>query len=221
MTCNTVDVLLPDFIDGNLDGSDAQLVSDHHGECPACRQKYQDALFVIEALKDFRAPPASAGFADRVIRNATKSGAPPVRGILPYVGAGIAASFIFLFILVSAIISPDINNQSLSIVAIGDEVKTIKLAIESAHRVDGIKMSIDVSESLEISGYPDQTNISWNTRLEKGTNIIALPISAIARGDGEITTRVHLNGREKVFKIKIRYQALDNTTHNQQAFVNA
>lgn len=220
MKCETASVLLQEFIDGTLADPDAQLVSDHQKECSACRKRYQDALLVMKALKDIRVPPASAGFADRVIGNATKSESPPTRRIFPYVAAGIAASFIFLFFLASAIINPDLNNQDVTLVSIGDEVKTIKLAIESAHTVDSIKMTIDVSEGLEISGYPDQKNISWNARLEKGTNIIALPISAIAREDGEITTRVHLNGKEKVFKIETRYQSLDKAKHGHQVFIN-
>jgi hypothetical protein len=92
---------------------------------------------------------------------------------------------------------------------IGDEVQTLKVAIESAHQVDSIRMTIDVSDNLEISGYQDQKVISWNTRLEKGTNIIALPVSAIAQGDGEINARVGLQDREKVFRIKTRYKSAD------------
>lgn len=221
MKCHTTTNLLQQFIDGSLSATDAELVSSHQKECANCRQEYQDALYVIETLKDFSVPPASAGFADRVIKGATKPELPSNKSVLPYIASGIAASFIFLFILASAFFNPDLKNQSAPIVLIGNEIKTIKVAIESARTVDGIKMTIDLSDNLEISGYQNQRNISWNTRLEKGTNIIALPISAIAQGEGEITARVRLQDSEKIYKIRTRHQSPDNVSHDSQYYGNA
>ena len=74
-------------------------------------------------------------------------------------------------------------------------------------------MTIDISENLEISGYGDQKKISWKADLKKGTNVIALPISALARGEGEITARVRLNDRVKIFKIKTRGNPIDKVQH--------
>jgi hypothetical protein len=198
---------MPDFIDGRLSGPDAKLVSAHLEECDACTENYQNILSVIELLKDVRVPPASADFASRVLERATNARQTSPDRRLPYLASGIAASLIVTFVLVFTMINP--AHPTAPIVLIGDEVQTLKVAIESAHQVDSIRMTIDVSDNLEISGYQDQKVISWNTRLEKGTNIIALPVSAIAQGDGEINARVGLQDREKVFRIKTRYKSAD------------
>ena len=81
------------------------------------------------------------------------------------------------------------------------------MAIDSELSIDSVEMSIDISDNLAIRGYGSQKNISWNTSLNKGINVIALPVSAIALGDGEITTHIRLNGKEKIFIIKTRYQS--------------
>jgi hypothetical protein len=183
--------------------------------------KYQDTLAVVELLKEVRVPPATPDFQTRVIQQATNASEPPASRQLPYIAGSIAVSVIVLFILLSVMINPVPDDSRTPIVLLGDEIRTIKVAIESAHAVDSIKMTIDLSDNLEISGYQNQKNISWNTRLEKGTNIIELPVSAIAQGNGEITTRVGLRDREKVFKIKTRYQSPDKVRRDYPGLANA
>lgn len=214
MNCQATNNLLQDFIDGALTGPDTGLVSAHLIECATCEENYQNTLAVIELLKQTRVPPASADFTTRILKCATDAGPASPGRRLPYKAGGIAASLVAVFVLLSSMLNP--ANPTAPIVLIGDQVQTINVAIESAHAVDSIRMTIDVSDNIEISGYQNQKVISWNTRLEKGTNIIALPVSAIARGDGEINARVGLHDREKVFKIKTRYRSLDNARRDTQ-----
>lgn len=221
MNCQAANNLLQDFIDGRLTGPESELISVHLKRCSACSVKYQDSLAVVELLKEVRVPPAFPDFPARALKLATNSTVPAANKRLPYVAGSIAVSVIVLFILLSVMINPVPDDSRTPIVLIGDEVRTIKVAIESAHAVDSIKMTIVLTDNLEISGYQNQKNISWNTRLEKGTNIIALPVSAIAQGNGEITTRVGLRDREKVFKIKTRYQSPDKARHEYPGLANA
>jgi len=205
VNCQATNKLLQDYIDGRLTGPDSEFVSAHLDECAACAEEYQNTLGVIELLKEVRVPPASADFATRVLARASDAGKASRGRRLPYFASGIAASFLVVFVLLSMMINP--ARPTAPVVLIGDQLQTVKVAIESARAVDSIRMTIDVSDNLEISGYQSQKVISWNTRLEKGTNIIALPITAIAQGDGEINARVGLQDREKVFTIKTRYKS--------------
>jgi hypothetical protein len=205
VNCQATNNLLQDYIDGRLTGRDSEFVSAHLEECAACTEDYQNTLSVIELLKDVPVPPASADFASRALARASDAGKTSPGRRLPYFASGIAASFLVVFMLLSLMINP--ARPTAPVVLIGDQLQTVKVAIESAQAVDSIRMTIDVSDNLEISGYQSQKVISWNTRLEKGTNIIALPITAIARGEGEINARVGLQDREKVFTIKTRYKS--------------
>ena len=76
------------------------------------------------------------------------------------------------------------------------------MAIEAPRAIDGIRVTIDLSDNLEIDGYANQQAISWTTRLEPGVNLIALPVNAIAAGEGQIVARVGLDGDEKVYRIR-------------------
>lgn len=209
MKCETLNNLLDDFVIGRLPESEAREISDHLSACANCRQTYVNTKMLVDALQGLKVPAASADLADRVISKATRTGAyRPVR-LLSYVASGIAASFAILFLLAYTMLDSQDSMPSSPVVLIGDEIKTVKLAIESARAVEDIEMTIDLSDNLQISGYENQKSISWGTRLEKGTNVISLPISAIAQGDGEIRARVRIQKNEKVFIFDTKYKATD------------
>ncbi len=220
MECWTVNKLLQDYIDGKLISTDARSVFDHHKNCPSCAEQYTDALAVIEILRGVRVPPSSSGFSTRVIEHATRSAnTVPVKS-LSYVASGIAASLIAFFVLVSSFFNPVVEDQSMAVVLMSGEFQTIKVAIDSGQSIDSVELSIDISDNLAIAGYENQKSISWNSKLSQGVNVIALPVSAIALGDGIITTRVRLNGKEKVFIIKTRYQSPGKVRHDYQTIVD-
>jgi len=192
---------------------------------PAGRENYRDAVDLAALLRQLRAPPASPGFASRVLERATGAAIPPQKRLRPFMAASAAAIF-FAFLLLSATIfdmlgldsSPE---PSASVVTVGDEVRTIRIAIDSARPIDDIRMTIALSDNLQLSGYRGQKKVSWNARLEQGVNVISLPVSAIDGGDGEITARIALRNAEKVFKIRTRYQPSAQTLDRYTRFVNA
>lgn len=222
MKCDTANSFLDNFLSGRLAESDAKLVSEHLGECPSCAQNYQDSKVIFEALQELEVPAAPNDFADRVIRNAIRN-QPHKRpaNMLTYVASGIAASFVVLFLLTFTLVDSSKTSGSSPIVLIGNEIKTVKLAIESARTVEGIKMTIYLSDNLEISGYEEMKNISWETRLEKGTNVISLPISAIAQGDGKIKASVEFREQKKIFVIDTRHETPENTRNAIKTHVKA
>ena len=207
--CATVNILLDDFLIGRLSESDADLVSDHLRQCEKCDHRYHEVKALIYPLQSLKVPAMSARFADSAIARAIEANTNRSSRLLRQVAGGIAASFILLFVLTFVAFDSNPVKPASPIVLIEDEIKTVKLAIESARAVDGIKMTIDLSDNLEVSGYENLRQISWRTRLEKGTNVISLPISAIASGDGRIKASVQLQDKEKIFIFDTRHKSTD------------
>ena len=212
MNCRTAKILLQDFVDGNLAGTDTGLISAHLQECAACREDHQRTLQIIEMLKEISVEPPSAGFAERALGNAAPSrpAIPVSRG--KWLPAGIAASLVAIFFMFSANILLQPVQSDPSVVLIDGQVKTIRLAIESSRNFDDIELTISVSDNLKVEGFGDGQAISWTTRLEQGVNLIALPVSAILPGDGEIVARVGLADKEKVYRVQTRYRAAGNVS---------
>lgn len=164
---------------------------------------------VISILRQIPVPPASEGFSARVIHNAVKAQTSARRLTMPKIVSGIAASVIFLLVLTSFIFNADQKAETLQLLLAENEVKTIKLAIESGASVTDVKMTIKLTDNLKLIGYENLQLLKWNTNLKQGVNIISLPVSAIASGDGVITTTVSSNGKERVFVIQTRYKLPD------------
>ena len=207
MKCRTAKNLMQDAVDGKLKGADTGFITAHLQECAACREDYRQTSNMLEMLRGIPVPPPSAGFTDRVLRNATRSRPATAGSRYKHVTGGIAASLVAVFLTVSVIMGPWSGQPDPDVMLIGGQVKTVRVAIDSPRVVEGIKVTIDVSDNLEIEGYGKQQAISWTTRLEQGINLIALPVNAIATGDGEIVARVGLDGHEKVYRIRTRHQA--------------
>lgn len=212
MKCRIAKNLMQDAVDGKLKGADTGFITAHLQECAACREDYRQTSNMLEMLRGIPVPPPSAGFADRVLSIATRSHPATAGRRYKYVTGGIAASLVAVFLAISVMTGSGPGQQAPDVMLIGDQVKTIRVAIESPRIIEAIEVSIDVSDNLAIEGYGNQQAISWTTRLERGVNLIALPISANAAGDGEIVARVGLDGHEKVYRIRTRYQAAGNVS---------
>jgi hypothetical protein len=208
MKCRIAKNLMQDTVDGKLRGADTGFIMAHLQECAACREDYRQTSNMLEMLRGIPVPPPSAGFADRVLNHATRSRPATTGRRFKYATGGIAASLVAVVVMISTMTGqPDPD-----VMLIGGQVKTVRVAIESPRAIDGIKVTIDLSDNLEIEGYADQQAISWTTRLEQGVNLIALPVNAIATGEGQIVARVGLDGDEKVYRIRTRNQAAGNVS---------
>ena len=214
MKCRTAKNLMQDAIDGKLKGADTGFITAHLQECAACREDYRQTSNMLEMLRGIPVPPPSAGFADRVLSSATRAQPDTAGSRIKYVTGGIAASLIAVFLLVSSLSEFGPARLDPAIMLTENQITTIRVAIESPRVVEAIQVTIDVSDNLEIDGYGQQQAISWITRLEQGVNLIALPVNAVAAGDGEIVARVGLDGQEKIYRIRTRYQAAGNVSRN-------
>lgn len=209
MECLTAKNLMQDAVNGKLKGTDTGFLTAHLRECAACREDYRQTSNMLDMLRGIPVPPPSAGFADRVLSNATRSRPITAGSRFKHVTGGIAASLVAVFLVISSLTGTGPDKPDSNVMLVGGQVKTIRVAIDSPRVVEAIRVTIDVSDNLEIEGYGKQQAISWTARLEQGVNLIALPVNAIAAGDGEIVARVGLDGHEKVYRIRTRYQAAE------------
>mgnify|MGYP006308402341 CR=1 FL=1 len=60
-------------------------------------------------------------------------------------------------------------------------------------------------EHVELEGYPGRRELSWETDLTSGSNLLAVPLVArAARTNGELVTTLRWGDREKRFRVRLR-----------------
>ncbi|HHJ35867.1 MAG TPA: hypothetical protein ENJ87_08880, partial [Gammaproteobacteria bacterium] len=216
MICKNVQKLFDDYIDGTGSEIDARQIDIHCETCEACSSELGSLRVLHDALATLPVPPPSEGFEHRVISaaiadarvgNVADSGVERFRyannrGLYNFAAAAmISAVVLFL----GPFYGGPSTEKTPYLVVVGGEVRTIKVAIDSEQALDTVDMRVELSDNLELSGFGNKKQIQWTTNLRQGVNVISLPIVGIAQGEGDITTRIRLNGKEKIMRIKTQY----------------
>jgi hypothetical protein len=144
-------------------------------------------------LKDYPMPQATATFYDRALARATHEGTRRQRkrwvmaGFASAVAAGLAFWLIGGFFLATPIL-PDADPGIPGITMTLEEPRTVNLMFP-----DGI----------ELAGFPGQREITWQTSLSKGKNLLPLELIAVSPGGGEVLARLEHKDRDRTFRLRI------------------
>ena len=216
MSCGKIQILLNDYIDDTLSVLHAEEVDNHCDTCERCAQQLESLRMQKELLNSLHVPPASDGFEKRVVATAIQHA--QVRHNLhgkqgSFYKLATAAMISALVLWLGIFNDTKTGDDVLYLVTVGDEVRTVKVAIDSEQALDAVNMRIELSDNLELAGFGSKKQIHWTTHLREGVNIISLPIIGIAQGEGDITTHIRLNGKEKVMRIKTEYKLPDSVLY--------
>ncbi len=216
MNCEKIQNLLNDYIDDTLPVLHAEVVKNHCHTCGDCARQLKGLRIQKESLSSLPIAPASDGFEKRVFVRAIENAA-ITKKIHSKPGNfykfATAAMLTALVLWLGLFNDTKTGEDDLYLVTVGDEVRTIKVAIDSEQALDAVNMRVELSDNLELKGYGNKKQIHWTTHLNEGVNVISLPIVGIAQGEGDITTRIHLNGKEKVMHIKTEYKLPDSVLY--------
>jgi len=218
MQCKQVQLLLNDYIDRELSVFLEKTVIDHCAACPRCAKDLALLQQQQQALASLTDSPLSEYTKKRLFRQATAddsavSGYPPVKSSYRFAAVAMLAVVV---LLLSFIYYPGNNNaQSTHLVTVDNGVHTVKVAIDSRENLDGVSFRVNLSDNLELAGFGNKKQIQWTGGLHKGVNIISLPIIGIARGNGEVITRIRLHGKEKTMRINTRYRQADSMMYGK------
>ena len=216
MKCEKTQSLLNDYIDDTLSALHAEEVNNHCHTCDDCASQLESLRIQKEILYSLPVPPASHGFEKRVFATAVQD-AQSAQNLHSKHGSfykfATAAMISALVLWLGLFDDTKTQKHDLYLVTVGDDVRTIKVAIDSEQALDAVNMRVELSDNLELEGFGNKKQISWTTHLREGVNVISLPIVGIAQGRGDITTRIQLNGKEKVMHIKTEYKLPDSVLY--------
>jgi hypothetical protein len=224
MTCEQIQVLFDDYIDDALSAADTEAVSKHCISCECCADRLEQLRLQRELIRSLPVPPASDSFEKRVIQKAVRQAPPAVHRQFRYNSLYVAAAASILIALVlwlGLFKDTMVNDKTQYVATVGDAVRTINVAIDSDETLEAVDLRVELSDNLELAGYGSKKAISWTAPLQKGVNVISLPVVGIAQGKGDITTRVRLNGKEKIMRINTQYKSPDSVFYENDAVMKS
>ena len=60
-----------------------------------------------------------------------------------------------------------------------------------------------IALGVEMAGFPGQSEISWETSLNKGRNLLPLKLIALTPVGGELLARLEHDDRDRVFRLQV------------------
>lgn len=172
----------------------------------------QDDPELQALLKDYPMPQADAGFYDQALARAALRGARRQRNrwLLSGFGGAIAAGMALWLIGGALLGTPEPaatdTAQSASIPGVTmtlEEPRVVNLVFASATALDMATLTVSLPAGVELAGFPGQREISWQTSLTAGRNLLPLKLIALTPAGGELLARLEHDNRNRVFRVQV------------------
>jgi len=163
---------------------------------------------ILELLKDYPMPAADAGFYDQALVRATHEGSRRQRNrwLLTGFGAAIAAT-VAVWVVGSMLLSnPQLPDQNAAIPGVTialEETRTVNLVFASETALDAATLTVTLPDGIELSGFPGQREITWETSLNAGKNLLPLTLVALQPAGGELLARLEHDERNRTFRLRV------------------
>ena len=165
-----------------------------------------DLQTLRQALRRMPMPEPRAGFVERALARAaaqqrTEQASLParLRRFLSrwetWAGAalGAAAAAAMTFILLRPVDSTQASRPQLALTL--HETRNVDVLIDSERELKGATIRIAATGSIALDGFDDERHIDWQADLERGSNLLSLPVVARTAGNGELVAVIEHQGR--------------------------
>jgi len=163
---------------------------------------------LLQLLKDYPAPEAEAGFYDRALVRAVHKGSRRQRNrwMLAGFGSAIAAGLAIWVITAMLMTTPQLPDAEPTIPGVTiamEQERTVRLVFASAEALDSATLTVSLPEGIELAGFPGQREITWETSLQEGKNLLPLTLVALTPAGGEVLARLEHKDRNRTFRLRV------------------
>ena len=163
---------------------------------------------LLELLKDYPVPEAEPGFYDRAVVRAVHKGSRRQRNrwMLAGFGSAIAAGLAIWVITAMLMTTPQLPDAEPTIPGVTiamEQEHTVRLVFASAEALDSATLTVSLPEGIELAGFPGQREITWETSLQEGKNLLPLTLIALTPAGGELLARLEHKDRNRTFRLRV------------------
>ena len=217
MDCRCFALQVDDWLDGRLNVAERQSMQSHVESCPGCRRGYGAAGALRAALRTLPAPALRPGFAERAL---AKAAAAPRTGRQAVLGMALAASVV-LGLGVAAILFAVRPEPVQTLVLTARQPEDVRLVFNAGKPLPGATLSLSLPENVEIVGYGERRELTWQTDLGEGGNLLRLPLVAHGPAGGELVARLSLGASSWTFRLRIKVKGGDAAREMPDILANA
>ena len=159
-------------------------------------------------LKDYPMPEATAEFFDQALVRATHEGSRRQRNrwLLAGFGSAVAAGAALWMVSLLFFATPELPNAEATIPGITmtlEQPRTVNLVFASAEPLDTATLTVRLPDGIEMSGFPGQREVTWQTSLSAGKNLLPLKLIATSPLGGEVYATLLHDDRSRTFRLRV------------------
>lgn len=84
-----------------------------------------------------------------------------------------------------------------------NETRAIDVLIDSERELEDATIRIVATGSVALDGFENEREIGWRTHLERGSNVLSLPVVARSTGQGQLVAVIEHDGRTRRMTINL------------------
>jgi len=209
MTCKNINEQLDDFIDDALSAVDKADFDAHVTRCTECRKIVTDARKLqglLQQFGDMDVPEVTAEFFDETLIRAAHSGARVrhQRSWLRGFGSAVAAGLAVWIMGGLFFNTPEISDSNIPVVTMAlEEPHTVNLVFSSATDLINATLTVILPDGVELAGFEGQREISWETSLTAGRNVLPLKLIATSPQGGELFATLQHRNDDRTFRLQV------------------
>jgi len=206
MNCETVENFLSSAQQGDLELAPENLMLHHAKQCASCQQRIADTEHYLNKLEVLEGPELGEGGAQRILNRLNveieRKSQAERRSALPWWRNAFSLGFATAcFLCASVLMLMSLNvapKQAVPVAHInrGVHEQNISLVIDVPRDMSQANLIIEFPADLRWRGLEDMEKIEWPVNLQKGENILELPVSY---------TLGKFSKKPQVIKASIRY----------------
>ena len=202
MNCHDIHNHCDAYLDHEMSDTQKHALQVHLESCPACQQYLQQAEELRDALGKLSTPTMRPEFSARVFDKVRQQNSGTKR--FTSTGLALAASLALAGIVGVFIHQPDSTVPEPAAIQISlQQTRDVNLVFNAKKDLNEVTISIELSDNLALDGYSGKQMVSWKTTLQKGKNVLSLPIIATQSGNGMLTARLRLGDQDKTIRIHV------------------
>lgn len=208
MKCVDINRHIEDYLDKQLSSDNTVAFEQHISSCTECAEKVKSAESLLSGLRNLSVPEPTANFEQRVfaeVRRQHRAHHQQHHGFRFATGFATAAVASLAIWFVSSVYIPGPLVEEPQMVSVAmNESQTVRLMFDSHADIEKVTLSIGLPDNMQLAGYPGRSELTWQTDLQKGQNILALPIEAIGYGQGELLAKLSYGDKVKIFRVVLK-----------------
>jgi len=204
MNCKLISPLIIEHVDGTLDEFQKRAVSTHIKSCKLCKNQVDNERLLQNSLKKLSEIEAPADFCKNVFAEIEEKRSRKTH-FFTGISSAIAASMVFWLVFaplqqVQQAQPQNAPRQHAIEIAVND-IENIRLSFEAPDNFKQVTLTVNLPEQIELKGFPGKRQISWETSLNSGSNILTLPVLGKTVGEGVVEAKISNSQKSKTFKI--------------------